>query len=233
MSTRAAADESARPDALRDSLLEAAARLFLTRGYAEVSMRHLAAACGVTTGAIYNRFRGKLDLLVAAIEAGMDTELEAGRRRLSARELNLSATEPGVHEEDLARIAEAYPGRAGLRALLLEGAAAARRDSKLRTKLREEQMQHLRWWTEIYRAWQRGQHLDRTVDIEAVMMLLWSAELGLGVLEACGIELPSPRAWRMVVERLVGSLRVKESPPLAVRARRARAKRPQSREGAR
>jgi len=201
---RAAAAE---PDDIREQLVKVATQLFLTRGYARVSVRDLAAACGLTTGVIYNRFRGKVELLVAALAQRIDTDLESGRRHASAAEINRSATETGLLEAELSRQAEAYPDRAALRALLVEGAVAARRDAKTRSQLRTEHLDHLRWWKEIYRGWQRGQKIDPTVDIEAVMMLLWSAELGLGVLEAYGIEPPRPAAWRRAIERVFRSLR--------------------------
>src|SRR6185312_1873158 len=201
---RAAAAE---PDDIREQLVKVATQLFLTRGYARVSVRDLAAACGLTTGVIYNRFRGKVELLVAALEQRIETDLESGRRHASAADINRSATETGLLEAELSRQAETYPDRAALRALLVEGAVAARRDAKTRSQLGTEHLDHLRWWKEIYRGWQRGQKINPDVDVEAMMMLLWAAELGLGVLEAYGIDPPRPAAWRRAIERVLRSLR--------------------------
>ena len=47
----------------KDDVLENARRLILLRGYENVSVRQIAAAAGVTTGAIYSNFRNKADIL--------------------------------------------------------------------------------------------------------------------------------------------------------------------------
>ena len=53
--------------ATRKLLLDVAARLFIERGYSAVSMRDLAAAAGLTKGAVYGHFRSKGQLLVETI----------------------------------------------------------------------------------------------------------------------------------------------------------------------
>jgi AcrR family transcriptional regulator len=47
----------------RDAVLAAAERLFLAQGYANATVRTVAKAAGVTTGAIYSSFAGKADML--------------------------------------------------------------------------------------------------------------------------------------------------------------------------
>jgi AcrR family transcriptional regulator len=194
-------------DATRARLVKTAADLFLRRGYGRVSVRELAAACGMTTGAIYARFRNKAEMLVAAIEERMESEMEFGSRHQSAKAIGRGATEPGILERFLLENIENSPSRAALRALLLEGAAAARRDRDVRAVLQEEQLDHLRWWSEIYRDWQRGQGIDSTIDAASIVQLLWAAELGFGILEAYGIDPPPPRDTRRLVDRLLQSLR--------------------------
>jgi AcrR family transcriptional regulator len=53
----------------RRRLLEVAAELFVERGYDAVSMRDIAAAAGLTKGAVYGHFRSKGQLLVEVIRA--------------------------------------------------------------------------------------------------------------------------------------------------------------------
>lgn len=53
----------------RARLIAEARRLFSTKGYAEVSVDEVAAAAGVTKGAVYYQFDGKVDLFKAACEA--------------------------------------------------------------------------------------------------------------------------------------------------------------------
>jgi hypothetical protein len=42
--------------------------------------------------------------------------------------------------------------------------------------------------------------------MDAVVTYMWSAELGLALLEAWGIKPPPPKKWRAVTERVLGSL---------------------------
>ena len=196
-------------EATRAQLVDAASDLFIRRGYAGVSVRDIAGACGLTIGAIYSRFRNKADLLAAAIEERVRTDMEGDREYVASRVLPDEASEADAKrslETILLANAERYPRRATLRALLLEGAAAARQDTDVRDRLAEEQLVHLDWWFEVYREWARIRGVDRDVDMDAVVTFMWSAELGLATLEALGIKPPPPKKWRAVTERLLSSL---------------------------
>ena len=54
-----------------DSLLAAAARVFCEKGYAQATMRDIAAASGMTAGSIYYHFPSKADLLLAVYARGV------------------------------------------------------------------------------------------------------------------------------------------------------------------
>ena len=60
-----------RGEATPDRLLSAAAEAFAEHGFGGVTLGDIAARAGVTTGAIYNHFAGKEDLLVAAARAAL------------------------------------------------------------------------------------------------------------------------------------------------------------------
>src|SRR3954468_13045520 len=89
--TRAQASE-----ATRSQLVDAASTLFVHDGYAAVSVRDIASACGLTIGAIYSRFRNKADLLVAAIEERVRTDMEGDRQLVAKRVLPDEASEADV-----------------------------------------------------------------------------------------------------------------------------------------
>ena len=63
-------------DPTRDRLVAAAADVFADKGYDGAGVQEIARRAGFTTGAIYGRFRGKSELLLAAIEAQSDDEFD-------------------------------------------------------------------------------------------------------------------------------------------------------------
>ena len=127
-----------------------------------------------------------------------------------AEDLYLSPDgQPGIRNY-LQRQWRGYRSRAGLRALLVEGAAAARVDPDIRRQLHELQSSKLAEWKVIYREIQQKEGLDPTVDMDAVLIMLWATELGLGMLEAWDVELPKPAVWGRLVDRMLGSLEMPE-----------------------
>ncbi|HZU74863.1 MAG TPA: TetR family transcriptional regulator [Acidimicrobiales bacterium] len=57
----------------RNTILQAALRLFLEQGYQRTTMAEVAAAAGVSLGAVYQYFRDRSDLVAAIIQAGLRT----------------------------------------------------------------------------------------------------------------------------------------------------------------
>jgi AcrR family transcriptional regulator len=56
----------------RDAILEAAATLFSSRGYAETGIDDIGGAAGVTGPAVYRHYASKEDLLVAVLQRAVD-----------------------------------------------------------------------------------------------------------------------------------------------------------------
>lgn len=189
--------QSAKALATRARLIELAAELFAERGYLQTSIRDLAKEAGLTTGAIYGHFRNKAELLAEAISARTDTQLESLPRVRSDRPAHIGILRSKSY--DFAR-------RRGLRALILQGAAAARTDDETRTRLRDEQLHHIRAWSDGYRAARAQLGIDPSVDIDDAVLYTWAAEVGLGVLEALGIEPRTRRGWADMAARFGRSL---------------------------
>ena len=189
-----AVDEEPAAPLTRDRLLDLAGEVFADEGYAAVSVRDLARRSSLTTGAIYAHFLNKADLLVEAIDSRVDAGVEAPRD---------IETTFRAYLEDVGR---RYPERTQLRALLLEGAAAARGDAAVRERLNREQVRRLESWVVEYEAAQQSGELDPDVDMRAAVMMLWAIELGLGVLEAFAIDAPDPDAWAELTRRFIESI---------------------------
>jgi AcrR family transcriptional regulator len=103
----------------RQLLIELARRQFVARGYSAVSMRDIAIAAELTTGAVYGHFRSKGQLLVEVIRWTMAAQDET----IDYRD---AATDP-------ARGVELMHNQIGrdLRALEVDAAAAARHDPEI------------------------------------------------------------------------------------------------------
>jgi AcrR family transcriptional regulator len=178
----------------REALVRSAAELFVEEGYGAVSVRDLARQTHLTSGAIYGHFRNKADLLVAAIADRIATELEGPQGKTN----NFSSY--------IGRQWRTYRSRTAMRALLVEGAAAARVDDDVRDELSKLLSTKLDEWRAIYHEVQIDEKMDPDVDMDTVVVMLVAIELGLGVLESIGLDLPKPAAWERTVERLLTSL---------------------------
>ena len=151
----------------------------------------------MTSGAIYGHFTNKANLLGEAVRFRITEDLDRHGGR-PYDETNLA--------DWLGHQFRDYRTRRAFRALIIEGAAAARIDEDAQRLLHEVVTAKLDEWAEIYQDIWENEGLDQDVDPEAVLFLVFVAELGLGVLEALAIEPPKPGVWSNVVRRLFGSL---------------------------
>jgi AcrR family transcriptional regulator len=183
--------------ATRARLIDSAATAFVRDGYGATSVRDLAERSEVTSGALYGHFANKANLLGEAVRLRITRDLEErGGERYEETTL----------AEYLDHNFRDYPRRAALRALVVEAAAAARVDPDVRRLVHDVMVEKQSEWTRIYRDIWAREDLDPAIDPESVHMLLWAAELGMGVLEALDVELPKPRAFGRLVGRLVALL---------------------------
>jgi AcrR family transcriptional regulator len=112
----------------REALVRAAADVFLRRGFQAATLRAIAAAAQMTTGAVYSNFDGKADLFLAVLEEKLDPRLATMYE--AARAAPLNGVGPRVGEEFAVYLEE----RRRWLILLIEFWAEAARDPKLRPK---------------------------------------------------------------------------------------------------
>jgi AcrR family transcriptional regulator len=201
--------------ATRQSLVDLAVQLFAEQGYVQTSIRDIARRGSVTSGAIYGHFRNKADLLVEAISQRTAEELEAQ---------TLGVSDEPDYIESLTRMARLYPERRQLRGLILQGAAASLTDEETKERLRAEQLAHLKVWIDGYKRDRERQGIHTSVDIETAVLATWAMELGLGVLEAVGIE-PKPKAWADMANRMARGLQLPPDEEARPKPRKATRKR--------
>lgn len=186
-------------DPIRQELIAAAAEVFAEKGYDRAGVAEIARRAGYTTGAIYGRFSGKAELLLAAIEARSDNELDRlfNEHRYDGRVTDILTT-VGSH------LVTDEMGTEG--ALLLEAFVAARRDPEVRRlmqatlDLRRDRLGDL-----VAEAQATGA-IDPALDAEAVVRFCHAVGFGFLLLRAVQIDLPDPGPWEDLIARLVDAL---------------------------
>jgi AcrR family transcriptional regulator len=197
-------------EATRARIIEQAAELFAEEGYTNASVRDLAFRTGLSSGAIYGTFRGKADLLAAVVDAIIESDVEA---------LPLAVMQQSLPDIDAYQY-EQVSQRARLRSLLLDAAVAARSDADVRNRLREAMAPHLDMATDAHVEWREHAGVDVDLDMRALVLLIWSADLGLAVLDGMGVDLPDPKDWSELMRRFLKSLEAPEARPGAPTPRR-------------
>ena len=205
----------------RQALVDAALDEFSAKGYEAATVAGIAERAGVTTGAVYAHFDGKLDLLVEAI--GVRSTHEFVRTAAEVAALPWSEAAPLI-----AREMGAVPDRRGV--LLLDVVVAARRDPALAATLRRRLGAYLRAMREVTDAGRAAGMVDPALGPDDLARVLGLLSLGMLVLAAVGEAPPSPGAFERLVDLLLqseagppGAEPADAAPPAALARVRARA----------
>ena len=186
-------------DPTRDRLLTAAAEVFAEKGYDRAGVQEIARRAGFTTGAIYGRFRGKADLLLAAIAEQSHDELsdlfaEYRSKGLAGKATDILAT-VGSH-----LVTEEFDNG---QALLLEAFVAARREPELAEMLRQVINDEVQELTLLIDAAKRAGSLDPSLDSFSMVRFCHAVGLGFLLFGALGLERPEPKPWEELIGRLI------------------------------
>jgi len=186
----------ARRDARRDALLAAAADVFAEHGYSGARVQQIAERAQMTTGAIYNRFAGKSDLLNEALERYTKDLLdELSDAELSASDILAALGADILHSED---------GRETM--LLLEAFVAARREPEIADRLRPRMADDRLRLAKLVDAEKTQGVIHGDIDTAAMVTFCQAVGLGMHLLKAIDAELPQPDAWEALVGRLIASV---------------------------
>lgn len=142
----------------RERLLRAAADVFARRGYDGTRVAEIAAAAGVSNGALYAHFASKAELLVAALRAH-------GRRLLA----DLLAADPDRPiTELLLEAGRSLPRRRDASGdLVVEALVAARRDEQMARPMRDYVAERVDWLGRLVRVAQVAGELDPSLSPDA------------------------------------------------------------------
>ena len=179
----------------RASLLQAAVEVFTERGYEAATVADIAERAGVTTGALYAHFHGKLDLLLQSL----------GLRSLEGFAEGSLPGGTWVRGGGVAAVVGHRMSRAPApeTTLLLDVIVAARRDPRLASTLRRLLAQKVR---EFVAATDRGIEagvIDPELRSDDLARFMTMVAFGNMVLAVMGERLPPEHAFVRVMEALL------------------------------
>lgn len=186
------------PDETRARLVDAAAQVFSENGYDGSGVQAIAKRAGFTTGAIYGRFSGKAELLLAAIDERSNDEFdqlfaEHGFKADAADVLN----HVGAH---LVR-----PGESTGQ-LLLEAFVAARRDSEVAQLLKERLEARAEQMAGLIEVAKVEGTIDAELDTQSLVRFVHAVGLGFLLYGAVDLSMPDEAPWSELIERLVAAV---------------------------
>ena len=180
----------------RQRLLSAAADVFAERGYDGTRVADIAAAAGVSNGALYAHFGSKAGLLVAALRTH-------GRRLLEeafAADPDRSVT--GL----LLEIGRWLPRRRDLRGyLLVEALVAARRDQDVAQPMRDYVGERGDWLASLVRVAQAGGELDPALSPNAMAHFCLLLAMGSAVVTP-DLHAVADEEWTALLGRIAAAL---------------------------
>jgi AcrR family transcriptional regulator len=186
-------------DPIRDRLIDAAAEVFAEKGYDGAGVAQIARRAGFTTGAIYGRFTGKAELLLAAIEQHSDDELDSlfNEHRFEGKVTDILTT-VGAHLVET----QFDSGQA----LLLEAVVAARRDPEVRRLLQQRLDLRSDRLADLIEEAKATGAVDPGLDSEALVRFCHAVGFGFLLFRAVELDLPDVAPWEQLISRLVDSL---------------------------
>ena len=179
--------------------MAAAATVFAEKGYDRATVQEIARLAGFTTGAIYGRFQGKAELLLAAIEAQSDDEFEQlfAEHRVGGKPTDILTT-VGSHLV----VDEFDSGQA----LLFEAFVAARRDPEVAVMLRRVVEQRRETLTELVEEAKGTGGIDPALDTLSIVRFCHAVALGFLLFGAVDLSRPRPEPWEVLIARLVDAV---------------------------
>jgi AcrR family transcriptional regulator len=180
----------------RERLLLAAADAFAERGYDGTRVADIAAAAGVSNGALYAHFGSKAELLVAALRAH-------GRRLLA----DLLAADPDRSvAETLLAVGRCLPRRRDARGhLIVEALVAARRDAEVAGPMRDYMGERSDLLAGLVRHAQDRGELDPALSPGALAHFCFLLSLG-GALVPSDLHAVDGREWSALLVRVAAAL---------------------------
>ncbi|MEO6989392.1 MAG: helix-turn-helix domain-containing protein [Aquihabitans sp.] len=181
-------------DPLGRRLLEAAVTEFAQRGYAGARVAEIARRAGVTTGAIYSRYRGKSDLLAEALDVATADEFDRlfTDHRFEGRMediLRIAGSHLIAREESPDLIQASAPG------LLLQAFASARQEVDVADLLHDRMLERFQRLEQVVEAAKVTGGIDPALDTTALVTFCYALGMGFLLLEVVDLPVPEQSSW--------------------------------------
>lgn len=200
--TKSSDTERSPVDTTTQQLLDSAIDVFSERGFDKAGVAEIARRAGYTTGAIYSRWAGKREMLVAAVDVVMSHHLLhlLGGTTLSAPDVLASlGADLVITDDEMSR------------ALLLEAFVTAKRDPEFGAMLDRQLADDESRLSAIVVAGQAQGYIDPELSIEAIVTLCQAIGLGFVLRRVVDRPLPAADEWNALIERLISAA----APPVA------------------
>lgn len=190
-------------DDLGSRLRAAAISEFAERGYARARVAEIARRAGVTTGAIYSRYRGKAELLADAIRGATEDEFDLlfSDHRFQGR------------MEDILRIAGSHlivrttdPVSESVQGLLLESFAAARHEPDVAALIGTHMNDRHERLAQVVEAAKASGGIDPDLDTTSVVTFCHALGMGFLLLEVVDLPTPDADEWENLIGRLLAAV---------------------------
>jgi AcrR family transcriptional regulator len=180
----------------RDRLLAAAVEVFVDQGYEGARLQDIARTAGLTTGAVYANFRGKEELLFAAIGARVGMEMDALLAEAIGRNPRAMLEMLG---DQLVQPRRQPP-------LLIDAIAAARRDDELAGALRERLAVREQVLVDVVERGKSDGTIDPALDSDAFARFGLTLAMGALVMRTLQVDAPPEGAWHELISRLLDAV---------------------------
>ncbi len=187
----------------RERLLKAAAAVFAERGYDGARVADIAAAAGVSNGAMYAHFGSKAELLVGALRTHgrqVLAEALAADPDKSIMDVLLSIGRGLIH------------GTNARGSLLVEALVAARRDEDVARPIRRYVGERADWLADLMRVAQDQRELDPSLSPIALAHFCLLLSMG-SALVTPALHAVDDAEWAALLGRVVAALGLAGTPP--------------------
>ncbi len=180
-----------------EALILAASEEFAERGYEGTRIHNIVKRAGLTTGAVYRRFKNKNALLHEAIVS------RAESRRLFKIQNHAQYTNVADFLRSAGHFTYKLDGYTGM---LLEAFVCARRVPEVAGSIKET---HRRWVESVLPLIEQGKQdgsIDPDLDPEALAVFFRIIGLGSMLFLSSHLEPPEPEVWQTIIDRVLKAL---------------------------